>query len=315
MQPQSSSARGVTTSVTASFLFGFLYFYATLLTPLTGMEIFGWRMLWTLPFLTAFMVKAGYWHLVTEIWNRACRKPLLFPVLLLSSFLLGVQFWLFLWAPVNGKALEVSLGYLLMPLVMVVCGRVFYKEHLLPYQKIAVFFAVLGVANQAYRLGGFSWEVMLVALGFPAYFTLRRKLQTESLGGLWLDMLCMLPAACYFLHTGDAGLTVFGEHPVMYAKIPLLGAISALAVALYITASKLLPMGLFGLLSYVEPSLLVCVSLLLGDRMTPGEELTYTGVGLAVMTLVYGGFRHFKAEHARAAKTAPASPGNKKSHG
>lgn len=293
MKPQSSTeengAKGVAASVAASCIFGFMYFYATLLAPLTGIEIFGWRMLWTLPFLTAFMVKAKYWHLVADIWNRARQTPLLFPLLALSSFLLGVQFWLFLWAPINNKALLVSLGYLLMPLVMVVCGRFAYKEKLLPYQKIAVVFAAFGVGNQVYRIGGISWEVLAVALGFPAYFMLRRKMRTDNLGGLWMDMLFMIPPALYSLYTGGSGLSFFAEYPGMYAKVPLLGVISATAVAIYITASKLLPLSLFGLLGYVEPVLLVCVSFFLGERVAPGEELTYAGVGFAVATLVAGG--------------------------
>ena len=82
MQPaEANAAKGVTASVAASCIFGFMYFSATLLTPLSGVEIFGWRMLWTLPLLTIFMIKAKYWHLVTEIWNRARTNPLLFPFL------------------------------------------------------------------------------------------------------------------------------------------------------------------------------------------------------------------------------------------
>lgn len=253
------------------------------------MEIFGWRTVLTLPLLTIFMVRARYWHLVTEIWARVRRNPRFLSLLALSAFLLGVQFWLFLWAPVNGRALQVSLGYLLLPLAMVVCGRFVYGEALFPYQKIAVAFAVFGVGNQIYRLGAVSWEVALVSLGFPAYFMLRRKMKTDNLGGLWVDMLFMIPAAFYALYSGGAGLTLFTELPAMYAKVFALGLISTVAVALYITASELLPLGFFGLLSYVEPLLLVGVSLLLGERIAPGEELTYAGVGLAVATLVLGG--------------------------
>ena len=37
--------------------------------------------------------------------------------LLTSSALVGVQLWLFMWAPLHGRALPVSLGYFLLPLV------------------------------------------------------------------------------------------------------------------------------------------------------------------------------------------------------
>lgn len=303
MQPLSQTAKGLAASVSASFFFGFLYFYATLLAPLSGTDIFGWRTVLTFPFLTLFMVQAGYWHFVTAIIGRVRRKPFFALMLVISAFLLGIQFWLFLWAPVNGRALQVSLGYLLMPFTMVLCGTLIYRDELLPFQKIAVVFAALGVGNQVWRLGGVPWEALLVALGFPVYFILRRKLKTDNLGGLWVDMLFMLPPAGWILCTSDTGFGFFAEMPVMLVTVPLLGIMSAVANALYFVASGLLPLSLFGLLSYVEPVILVCVSLLLGERVTPGEELTYAGVGLAVTTLFLGGV--FRLKRGKYHKRAP----------
>ena len=49
------------------------------------------------------------------------------------------------------------------------------------------------------RTGGMSWETWLVALGYTAYFVLRRRLATDHLGGHWLDMLLLVPAALWFV--------------------------------------------------------------------------------------------------------------------
>lgn len=291
MQPRSDSAKGVIVSLSASCLFGLMYYYATMLTPLNGMEIFGWRVLSTLPFLTVFMRRAGFWRHVADIFERAKGSKPFGAFLVLSSALIGVQFWLFLWAPVNGMALAVSLGYLLMPLVMVVFGRVLFQDQLLPYQKIAVVFAVLGVGNQVWQVGSLSWAVVLVAVGFPVYFSLRRRMGTDNLGGLWFDMVFMVPAALFAIHTGESGFSVIFDVPRMLAMVALLGVMSATSVGCYIMASRYLSLSLFGLLSYVEPVLLVVVSLILGERIADGEVLTYVGVGLAVATLAFGGMR------------------------
>jgi chloramphenicol-sensitive protein RarD len=48
--------KGVALSVMASCLFAVMYYYTSLLTPLSGEEIFGWRMLLTLPCVTLFML-------------------------------------------------------------------------------------------------------------------------------------------------------------------------------------------------------------------------------------------------------------------
>ncbi|WP_030131425.1 EamA family transporter RarD [Pseudomonas sp. QTF5] len=285
-------SKGIALSVTASVLFAVMYYYTSLLSPLSGVEIFGWRMLLTAPCMTVFMVVSGEWKRVVEIVRRLAGKPKLIVGLIGSAVLLGLQLWLFMWAPLNDYSLDVSLGYFLLPLSMVLTGRIVYGERLSYLQKMAVFFASLGVLNELYQVGGFSWATLLVVVGYPIYFILRKRLATDNLGGLWLDMALMLPVAFWFVQGGEQGFGVFDQYPMLSWLIPLLGVISASALVVYIIASRLLPFSLFGLLSYVEPVLLLGVALLLGESIKPGEWLTYIPIWLAVLVLVFEGFKH-----------------------
>ena len=285
-------SKGIALSVTASTLFAVMYYYTSLLTPLSGVEIYGWRMLLTVPCMTVFMLLSGEWRRVLELLRRVPALPKLIGGLILSSALLGVQLWLFMWAPLNGYSLDVSLGYFLLPLAMVLTGRIAYGESLSYLQKVAVFFASLGVLNELYQVGGFSWATLVVVVGYPLYFVLRKYLKTDNLGGLWVDMTLMLPVAYWFVHSGEQGFAVFDQYPALTWLIPLLGLISASALVVYIIASRLLPFSLFGLLSYVEPVLLLGVALLLGESIKPGEWLTYIPIWLAVVVLVFEGFKH-----------------------
>ena len=70
------------------------------------------------------------------------------------------------------------------------------------------------------------------------------------------------------------------------------GIVSAVALALYMIASRWLPLGLFGLLSYVEPVLLVVVAWLLGESMEPQQQLSYALIFAAVGLLIGDGLRH-----------------------
>ncbi|UVM41398.1 EamA family transporter RarD [Pseudomonas sp. B21-017] len=292
-------SKGIALSVTASMLFAVMYYYTSLLSPLSGVEIFGWRMLLTAPCMTVFMVVSGEWKRVVEILRRLAAKPKLLIALIGSAVLLGLQLWLFMWAPLNGYSLDVSLGYFLLPLSMVLTGRIVYGERLSYLQKIAVFFASLGVLNELYQVGGFSWSTLLVVIGYPVYFILRKRLATDNLGGLWLDMALMLPVAFWFVQGGEQGFGVFDQHPWLSLLIPLLGVISASALVVYIIASRLLPFSLFGLLSYVEPVLLLGVALLLGESIKAGEWLTYIPIWLAVAALVFEGFKHLVRQRRR----------------
>ncbi|MCS6474513.1 EamA family transporter RarD, partial [Burkholderia thailandensis] len=56
-----------------------------------------------------------------------------------------------------------------------------------------------------------------------------------------------------------------------------------LALASYLKASRMLPMALFGILGYVEPVLLVAVSLLLlGETLSAAQLATYGPIWVAV---------------------------------
>ena len=155
------------------------------------------------------------------------------------------------------------------------------------------------LAFELLRAGGVSWETWLVALGYPAYFVLRRRLGTDHLAGHWLDMVLLVPAARWFMLRAPSSAALVPDHPALYALLPLLGLLSAVALALYMAASRMLPMGLFGLLTYVEPVLLVLVALLLGESIAPDQWPTYALVFAAVGVLVLDGALQFVRERRR----------------
>lgn len=194
----------------------------------------------------------------------------------------------------HGQGLEVSLGYFLLPLVMLLIGRYVYQERLTIIQKLAAFSAAVGVIHEIYQVGGISWATLLVALGFPPYFVLRKKLKTAHLGGLWFDILLTFPVALY-IATGHGSVgALFTDFPKLYLLLPLLAVISAAAFMSYTVASKLLPLSLFGLLGYVEPVLMVAVALTLGERISDEQWLTYLPIWIAVALLALNGALYLK---------------------
>ncbi len=281
--------KGIAASVLASVLFGGLYWLSPFLAPLDGEQIFGWRVLLTLPFTTALVLARGEVPQVRDLARRVRQRPRIALALLASAALLGVQLWLFMWAPLHGRALPVSLGYFLLPLTMVLSGRLVYRERLQPAHRLAAGLAAVGVAFALLRPGALAWETGLVALGYPVYFMLRRRLRTEGLAGHWFDMALLAPAAAWFALRAPSSLPLIAGHPGLYALLPALGLLSGVALALYMAASRLLPLGLFGLLTYVEPVLLVLVALLLGEAPAPAERPTYALVLAAVLVLVADG--------------------------
>ncbi|GGI53453.1 permease [Oxalicibacterium solurbis] len=275
-------------------LFAVLYFYSTLLAPMDGEQIFGWRTLLTFPCLSAFIWWSGKQQLVIGLAQRMCRDPRIIIGALATSAFLGLQLWLFMWAPLHGRALHVSLGYFLLPLTMLLTGRLLYRERLSRLQNVAAACAAIGVANAFIQVGSLSWETLAVALGYPFYFVIRRRMDANHLGGLWFDMALLLPAGLYFIVTGSVGMEALESHRALLLLIPLLGVLSSTALVFYMLSSQMLPLSLFGLLGYVEPVLLVFVALLLGETIRGSEWLTYIPIWLAVALLAADGLRSLR---------------------
>lgn len=282
--------RGIAFSVGASTLFALLSAYATLLAPLTGLDIFAWRVVWTVPGALLLLALRGRLPQLLALAMRAAGRPYVALALLVSAALLGAQLWLFLWAPLHGRMLEVSLGYFLLPLTMVLVGRFYFRERLDGLQWLAVACAAVGVAHELWVTGAFSWPTLLVALGYPPYFVLRRKINADSLTAFALEMLLLLPVAVVLIVTGGSLARIAGRVDMWCLLLPGLGMLSACALASNLKASRLLPMALFGILGYVEPVLLVLVSVtLLGETLSAQQLATYIPIWIAVaLTALHG---------------------------
>lgn len=275
------AGRGIALSVMASTLFALMSAYAKLLAPLTGLDIFAWRILWTVPGALALIALRGRWPALVDLVRRSVRDWRLLVALPVSAALLGLQLWLFLWAPLHGRMLEVSLGYFLLPLTMVLVGRYYYHERLDPLQWAAVGCAALGVAHEVWATRAFAWPTLVVALGYPPYFMLRRRINADSLAAFALEIVLLGPIALAMVATSP---TPVAGRPLLWALLlPGLGVLSTLALASYLKASRMLPMALFGILGYVEPVLLVAVSLLLlGETLSVSQLATYGPIWVAV---------------------------------
>jgi chloramphenicol-sensitive protein RarD len=275
--------RGVAFSVSASALFALMSVYVKLLAPLSGLDIFAWRVLWTAPGALTLIALRSRLPQMRALIKRAMTERWTALALSVSAALLGIQLWLFLWAPLHGRMLEVSLGYFLLPLTMVLTGRFYYHERLDPLQWAAVACAALGVAHELWATGAIAWPTVLVALGYPPYFVLRRKINADSLTAFAVEMALLFPVAAAMIATGGSLQLLSGRMDIGMLWLPGLGVLSTVALASYLKASRLLPMALFGILGYVEPVLLVLVSVtLLGEPLSATQLATYIPIWFAV---------------------------------
>ena len=279
---------GVLMSILASCLFAAMPPYVLILPPTPGYVLLAHRVLWSVILMAAGLAATG--QLKEAIRPLMELKTL--ATLMLTGGIMGVQMWLFIWAPLNGRALEMSLGYFLLPLVMVGVGRILFKEQLRPLQYLAGATAALGVGAAYLKAGGLSWVVLTVAGGFPFYYMLRRQQSLAPLAAFFLENLLLLPLALVTLMEESQTAHPFAFPPMDLLGFAGLALLGTIPVVCMLTAGRILSFSLFGLLSYLEPALIFLVSLwVLGERIPAQELFTYGSILTALGILALDGIR------------------------
>lgn len=278
--------QGTLASVSSSFLFSMMFLFGLFMLPLTGTQVASWRVLMMLLSLVLLVSLTKQWQHVFD-YLKTLKTPKDWVVFILPTPILGGQIWLFMWGPVNGYGLDVTLGYFLLPLVMIVIGRFFYHENMSTLQWSAALCAALGIGYDILQYGSISWVTLFVCLGYPPYYLLRRAIAVPPITGLLSDLSLLTPVVLVMLYVSD-GFGMAAQYPKFWYLLPLLGVFSALAMSLTMIASSKLPVSLFGALSYIEPMLLFVLSItVLGQSLDEGGSLFMYGmIGLALLIMV-----------------------------
>ena len=271
--------KGVAFSLFASLLFGYMYYFSTLLLPLSGTDIFGYRIVFTLPFVAAAVALFKQKAAIIAHLKRIQERPLFVLAFIFTSTLMGFQ--------------SVSFGYLLLPLVMVAAARIIFKERISRIKFLAVLIAAVGVISNIVLKGEISWEASVICVGYTTYFVVRRILNMTDLAAFFLEMLLLLPFCIYFAWQVDIA-QVQQSNPNILVLLLILGLISGTALNSYILASNHLPMNLLGLLGYVEPCLMVGVSFLIGEEIDAQSYPLFICLVIAMLLIIADGVWHTK---------------------
>lgn len=286
MVEQRSSPRGVVFSLLASALFAGMFYVAAVVTS-SAEVVFASRVLLTVPCYAVALLHPAARRGAAMLWRRL-RSRWWMPLLsILLTAIGGVQLWLFLWAPMHGRGLDAALGFLLLPISLVLAGRFLLKAHVTRMQWLVVALAAVAVTVKLIGTPELSWVTLMICVPYALYFVLRQRFGLDGPMAFGWEVSLLTPIAVLALVTSAP----IEPSPLEYAALAAIGFGSAAAMTFYLGASYLLSMPVFGLLGYVEPVMLVGVALLLGERMHGADAVVYGILAIALTVLAVDGFR------------------------
>ena len=96
------------------------------------------------------------------------KRPKVAAKLFVTTFLISINWLVYIWATNNGHVVEASLGYYINPLIVIAFGVILLKEKMRPLQWAAVTIASLGVLVLTIDYGRLPWVALGLALSWGA---------------------------------------------------------------------------------------------------------------------------------------------------
>ncbi len=276
-----SGSAGVAYAVAAYGLWGVTPAYWKALDAVPAAELLAWRVIWSLVVAAALVALARAGGELRAVLRSARHG---FPILV-SSLLIGANWFTFLWAVENDQILATSLGYYINPLVSVVFGIAFLKERLRPWQAVAFGVAALGVARMAAGLGALPWVALVLSFSFALYGLVRKTAPVGPVVGFALEIGILTPLAAIYLATlwrGDAAAFPLAR-PGSNALLAAAGVVTAAPLLLFNSAAKRLRLATLGFFQYLAPSLALLLAVFAyGEPFTRVHAFTFGCVWLAL---------------------------------
>ena len=279
--------RGLVLAFSAYFVWGSFPLFFSLLNHVAPMEVLVQRIVWaflaTLVVIVLMRRRASY---VALLQNRRAMAWLL-----LSGVLIGLNWLVFIWAVSVGRVLETSLGYFLTPLVSLMLGRILLKETMNRFQAVAGALAAVAVLFELVALGHLPWVSLLLAGSFGFYGLVRKQQPVDSLQGLNVEALVLLPVAAIWLlwQVSTGGVIQFGSDLRTTLLLVASGAVTAVPLLLFAAAARRLDLTVVGFIMYVNPTMQFLTAVFIFNEPYPPLRLvTFAIIWLAMLVFMIG---------------------------
>lgn len=287
---QRDQTLGTLSALLAFTIWGALPLYWRWLDAVPAFELLTHRIFWALVLLA----------IIVPLFQRrelrsALRDPKALLAALLAGFLLGINWFIYIWSISVERLVESSLGYYINPLVSVLLGVIFLRERLSRAQLVALLLATAGVLVLTVSYGRFPWISLALAFTFGTYGLLKKVGRIGSVVGLFIEMWIIGPAAGIYLgillvRGGGAFATV---NPLTTALLAGAGIVTVAPLLLFGAAARRIPLSRVGFLQYIAPtSMLLIGTLLWGEPFTAAHAVSFgliwTALAIYTVTLVRG---------------------------
>ena len=247
--------KGLLLTSLGSFWWGFIgVIYFEYVAFIGHVELVVHRCLWTAVMLILTTTFLSKWSIfLKEITNK---KKLL--ALLISGFLIFVNWSIWIYAVATERIIDASFGYFIMPIISVLLGYIFFKEKLNKKRIYSILLVLISIFILIiFNLKSLPWVGLIVAFSWAFYNLVRKKINIDTDIGLLIESLYIFPFALFvFYLISKTGLNDFDIHnPGLSLFLILAGPMTVIPLFLYVRGVELIGLGPTGMIFYITPTL------------------------------------------------------------
>ena len=244
--------KGVLFGLAAFATWGFLPAYWKQLQSVNAFEILCHRIVWSSIFLLGIIAWQRRWREALEL----IQNPKALKGLVISSLLVGANWFIYIWAVNSDRVVETSLGYYMNPMINVALGFLLLQERFSKIQWTAVFFALAGVIYALAAYGSVPVFALALAFSFAFYGFSRKKIDALPIPMLFIETLILfIPALAYIGFRVAMGTSPFMEQATISLWCVGAGVVTSLPLLWFAAAVKRLNLSTIGILQYLAPSI------------------------------------------------------------
>ncbi len=279
----------ILTAMSAYVIWGFFPIYFKIIAAVPAMEILAHRIVWALPLGALIIAYRKQWPAV----KKAIITPRTLMYLLLSSFFVGLNWGVYIWAVQIGQIMQASLGYYINPLIFVLVGVFVFAEKLRVLQFIAVALAAIGVAILTVQSGQVPWISLILAGSWTIYGVIRKQLDVGAMPGLFIETIILCPMAIGYLIflTLQGEISLTPSDPSLAFWIFMAGPLTVLPLLAFAVAAKRLTLSLLGFLQFIGPTLQFFCALYYGEPLTTARLMCFIFIWSAVVVFCIGAWK------------------------
>lgn len=297
--PAGEAGKGVAFAVMAYVWWGAVFpLYLRLLADVDVLEILALRVVSGVPLLVGLLAATGQ---LRELYRAFTSGPRL-RALVVTTLLILVNWYAFIYAVVENRLSEASFGYYINPILSVALGVAFLGERLGRAGRISVSLALVGIVWLGFSIGGLPWIAVVLAVSWALYGLFRKREDAPAAVGLAVEMILLTPMMlvleAWLIGEGRAVFPsgLVGGDLERSLLLLLAGAMTVLPLTLFNAAARRIRLATIGLLQYLSPTgQFVLAFFVFGEALDAARLGAFALIWLALGVFVYGAVRARRA--------------------